>query len=183
VTTQQTSPGGSASQIRRCPYCAEIIQPTAIKCRFCGEFLDGSSNETSPSRQEAAGAQRPPNPGVAAVLSFFIPGLGQIYRGKVLGGLGYLIATLLLYALGFAGNAIYLLGGLGFHVASIVQAYRPDSDEPSSGSRVAGHDSGRLFPDRPRRSRQVRVCIHCGQEFVFSNDSRACPHCGKLQWR
>jgi hypothetical protein len=35
----------------RCPYCAEVIQPRAVKCKHCGEFLD-ERRERNPASTE-----------------------------------------------------------------------------------------------------------------------------------
>ncbi len=45
------------------------------------------------SRRRPAYGGTSGNPGVAAVLSFFLPGVGQIYNGAFLRGLFWLIVT------------------------------------------------------------------------------------------
>jgi TM2 domain-containing membrane protein YozV len=61
--------------------------------------------------------RRGPNPGIAAVLSVLIPGLGQVYNGDLLAGLFWFLAA------GFGYWAI-LVPGFLIHALSIWCAYQ-----------------------------------------------------------
>ena len=64
---------------------------------------------------------RPPSPGVAAVLSVLIPGLGQVYAGRLAAGAIWFLAT------GFAYWAILVPGFLA-HALCIWSAYASARD-------------------------------------------------------
>ena len=67
--------------------------------------------------EEELVVRRGPNPGIAAVLSVLLPGLGQVYSGNLLSGAVWFFAT------GFFYWAI-LLPGFLCHAFCVWSAYR-----------------------------------------------------------
>jgi len=80
-------------------------------CRNCGQSLDGNAEFCSKCGTRVASVQASTffverkSEGLAAVLSFFIPGLGQVYNGQI----GKGIIVLILFAL-FTASIIVLIG-------------------------------------------------------------------------
>lgn len=69
MTTDQTG------RVVHCRECGESISPRAELCPHCGV------------RQHPAPTGSEKNPGLAAVASFIIPGLGQVYNGDIAKGI------------------------------------------------------------------------------------------------
>ena len=66
-------------------------------------------------------APPPPHPGVSAVLSVLIPGLGQVYCGRLLAGALWFLGTAFCYA-------AVLLPGFLVHALCVWSAYRSAKD-------------------------------------------------------
>jgi uncharacterized membrane protein YdbT with pleckstrin-like domain len=45
-------------QTKSCPFCAETIRYEAIKCRFCGEFLDGNHRKAEAGKSKSADGEQ-----------------------------------------------------------------------------------------------------------------------------
>jgi len=86
------------------------------RSRFGYDFDDPDFDLGGPPPREII-VRRAPSPGVAAVLSVLIPGLGQVYGGRLLSGALWFLAT------SFAYWAI-LLPGFLVHALCIWSAWR-----------------------------------------------------------
>lgn len=78
-----------ASSTRQCPYCGEVIQRSAIKCKFCGEFLTGRDRLPSSSLPHMSSfqstPQKVPKPACVSIAVFLL--FAQMI-------VGWLVATL-----------------------------------------------------------------------------------------
>src|SRR6218665_3700348 len=118
--------------LRKCPYCAELIKVEAVKCKHCGEILDGHPNQkktesSNPTPAPTIHIQTPPpqyrvrkwSPGVAALISFLIPGGGQMYKGDVGLGIFWFIIVIV-------GYIFLVVPGLILHLICVVTAASGD---------------------------------------------------------
>jgi hypothetical protein len=53
----------TASQTKQCPFCAETILAAAVKCRYCGEFLNSERAKALLGCNQDSTQDQPANPG------------------------------------------------------------------------------------------------------------------------
>src|SRR4030095_8944138 len=96
-----------------CPDCQTAISDQAPACVKCGRPM----KVTTPTGTARTVVVNSGGNAIAAIASFFIPGLGQLSQGRVLSALAAFIGTVLLWTF-----TLGLLGWLGHIIAAFEAA-------------------------------------------------------------
>ncbi|MGQ4832909.1 MAG: zinc-ribbon domain-containing protein [Candidatus Asgardarchaeia archaeon] len=135
--------------VKQCPYCGATIPADAVFCPNCGAQLS-SGPTAQPAYQQSQPATPtyvpqqapppvPPQPtvpttatsypvaqskekdtAIAAILSFLLPGLGQIYVGKVGRGIGIFIGAIIIAFISFI---LFFIPSIIYWAWNIYDAY------------------------------------------------------------
>jgi TM2 domain-containing membrane protein YozV len=135
---QQVVPQPQNPNLFPCPDCNRMCSRAAASCPQCGRPFAARQQQSPPTQPlyPVATHPAPPqvhyhnypqpfrqqqlwSPGVAALLSFLIPGVGQLYKGRVGSGLVWFFAVIV-------GYMMLILPGLILHVICIVAAASGD---------------------------------------------------------
>ena len=119
-------------QKRRCPKCAAVVADTGkpiLRCPECG-FRDGYSNfppvgngphKNGDPKQTAPRSRK--DPGVAALLSAFFPGGGQLYTENIPLGVLFLLLVPATSVLGFLIHPAWFFATLLIWAANLADAF------------------------------------------------------------
>ena len=143
--------------MKKCPFCAEEIQDEAVKCRFCGEFLDGDLPAAAPVETLAPRS----DPGKLAE----IRRLQRIASGRPTRQDSLRKTKGILYLVIIAAILVYSWQWRRMHEAK--QASRPDSAE------ITYEAFNALFgPDAslPAESKAVQFANYRGKTVAWSGD-------------
>ncbi|HEU0055536.1 MAG TPA: zinc-ribbon domain-containing protein [Longimicrobium sp.] len=102
-----------------CRECGKQVSSEAQACPHCGvPYPTGVALMPPPPPAYLV----PPahNPALAGVLSFLWPGLGQIYKGQVGAGFGWMLATA-------CGYVALIIPGLILHIFCVLDAAKKHS--------------------------------------------------------
>jgi len=143
----------------KCAECSSEVSDKAVACPRCGAPVAGAS---------PVNVRTARNPGVAAVLSLFIPGAGQIYNGEIGKGMGFLGAVIALWAFwsvfstyaAFSSTAssmtwIFGLATVGICIWAITDAYHHTAG--------ASANESQNIPIAPRAAQNRFVTFDCPQ--------------------
>jgi len=123
------------SETKRCPFCAETIQAAAVKCRFCGEFLNSPKAKAIEANSQtdltSLQNQAKDNKILFACSPSLLGIIPQIIKALLLLGLAALVVKLpvenllgssitQIQALTFARYRVLTSIGLGFIVLTIL---------------------------------------------------------------